>query len=167
MNNINQISKEGNNLRKKSRKVDPTSLETKKLIKKLKETIEENDNALAIAAPQIGINKRVSVIKRYRSKEENISIPGIILINPKIISKSREKIEAEEGCLSVAEPELRALVSRAQTIKVKYQNSEGQTKELTAEGLLARVIQHEIDHLNGKIFLDRANPETIYQVNQK
>ncbi len=166
MTKINQIT-DSDNLKKPSEKVQPTSKETKKIVTEMKETIAEMDNALALAAPQIGINKQIVIISKFKSEEENIDIPEIVLINPKIVSKSKQRTEAEEGCLSVAKPELRGQVSRHRSVKIKYQDQEGNWQELEAKGLLARIIQHELDHLEGKTFLDRADFNTIYQVDNK
>lgn len=79
----------------------------------------------------------------------------IIVINPEIIYKEGE-IKFQEGCLSV--PEYSAEVRRAEKIKLQYQNIDGLTKELSADGLLAVCIQHEMDHLDGKLFIDRLSP---------
>ena len=102
------------------------------------------ENGVGIAAPQVGTNKRVIIVDAGDGPTP--------FINPKIVSRSRQKIESEEGCLSV--PGLRGLVSRPQKIKVEYLNRSGDQKILNAEGFLATVFQHEYDHLIGKLYTD-------------
>jgi len=163
MSKIKQIT-DSDNLRRPSKTVRPDSTKTEEIVIEMKKIIDRINNALALAAPQIGINKQIVIINKFCSEDNKIKIPSMTLINPKITNKSRDKSIAEEGCLSVAEPELRGQVSRHNSIKVKYQDQKGSWQELQAEGLLARIIQHEVDHLKGKVFLDRADYSTVYQV---
>ncbi len=161
MTKIIQIS--DSRIRKKALAVKKITPEIKKLVSEMKQSTSDKDNALAVAGPQLGINKRLVVIKKYKNKKKKIDIPAMVLINPKIIKKSKQETEAEEGCLSLAKPEIRAQVSRADQVTIKYQDLSGQKQTKQAQGLLARIFQHEIDHLNGKVFTDRANPTTIHQ----
>lgn len=111
---------------------------------------------IGLAANQVGLLKRIIVVDtdyNEEDKPENRKNP-IILINPEIIYREG-KISTEEACLSV--PEYVADVERAEKIKVRYQDIDGLTKELSAEDLLAVCIQHEIDHLEGTLFIDRLN----------
>jgi peptide deformylase len=163
MNKINQIT-DSKNLREKSKEAKPNSKETALVIDKMKEILEKKDNGLALAAPQIGINLRIIVISKYQEKEQNISIPNLTIINPEVIEHSEETTTLEEGCLSVAKPEIRGKVDRYKSIKISYRDPEGKKKELVANDFLARIIQHEIDHLNGVVFIDRADPNTLHQV---
>lgn len=107
-------------------------------------------NGLGLAAPQIAISKRLIVVD---ISEEVGGIGPIALINPKIIWKSKNKETCEEGCLSF--PEVSAKVSRPATIKVQAIDVESNIIEFEAEGLFARCIQHEIDHLDGILFPDK------------
>jgi len=150
-------------IRKKALVVNKITPEIKKLVSELKQSISDKDNALAIAGPQLGINKKIVVIKKYIDKEHGIAIPSMVLINPEIIKKSKQENSLEEGCLSLMAPEIRGQVSRANRVIIKYTDLSGQEKTKQAQDLLARVFQHEIDHLNGKVFTDRSNPTTIYQ----
>ena len=114
------------------------------------------DRGVGLAAPQVGILKRVIVIDAEQSEdEEGHHQRGnpICLINPEITSKSEETIFFCEGCLSV--PGQSADVERHQKIKVRYINKAGQTLEIEAEDYLAVVLQHEIDHLDGILYIDR------------
>tara|TARA_B100001250_G_scaffold51407_1_gene40176 strand:- start:1620 stop:2090 length:471 start_codon:yes stop_codon:yes gene_type:complete len=99
---------------------------------------------IGLAAPQIGINKRVITID-----EEG---KALMMVNPKITWRSTEKCLFDEACLSV--PEEHGEISRPKEIKVKFQNIKGKYKHWRLEGLLARVVQHEIDHLDGILFVD-------------
>lgn len=106
---------------------------------------------IGLAAPQVGISKRLIVVDTdYPEGDKN----PFILINPVILEREGEEI-MEEGCLSL--PGLRTEVKRAYKILVKGYDINGREIEIEAEGLKARVIQHEIDHLDGKVFIDRVN----------
>ncbi len=101
---------------------------------------------IGLAANQINVQKRIVVIDTSEDKSE-----PLIFINPEIMSEQGER-EHEEGCLSV--PEAYEMVTRADTVRVKALNRNGEPFELNADDLLATCIQHEIDHLNGKLFVD-------------
>src|ERR1700712_2667785 len=103
---------------------------------------------IGLAAPQIGISKRITVIDvSFKERPED----KLALINPVIRDKSGKQVE-EEGCLSL--PEIREKVQRAAWVKVRAQNVKGETFEVEGEELLARALQHEIDHLDGILFID-------------
>jgi len=132
-------------LEKKSEKIkDPLDSKIQKLIKDMLRTMKEH-NGIGLAAPQIGKLLQLCVI------EEN-GIPHI-LINPKVTSKSKDCEIAEEGCLSF--PGKFLPISRHTKIKVRYLNKEGEKCKIKADGLLSRALQHEIDHLNGKLFINK------------
>ena len=137
-------------LRKKSREVPLVDDRIRMLMDDMVETMYANDG-VGLAAPQVGILKRVIVID---VEDGNI----YKMANPKIISESGEEA-AEEGCLSV--PEKRGLVVRPMKVVVEYTDENNQAKKLEAEGLLARAICHEIDHLNGVLFIDRVIDDKI------
>lgn len=103
---------------------------------------------IGLAAPQINISKRITVIdvSFQKNPEEKI-----VLINPEILDREGKQVE-EEGCLSL--PDIREKVSRASWVKVKAQDVTGKWIEVEGEELLARALQHEIDHLNGILFID-------------
>ena len=107
------------------------------------------EEGVGLAAPQVGVSKQIAVVNHEPENEKTL----IKMINPIIVSKSEETGSLEEGCLSV--PGIRGNVIRSVAIEVHYQDETGEKNELRAEGLLARIIQHEVDHLNGVLFVDR------------
>jgi peptide deformylase len=112
-------------------------------------------NGAGLAAPQIGLRERIIVIEVRKTElfPERPESPLYVMINPEIIEASKEHEEGWEGCFSV--PGLVGLVPRSKTIKVKYITSDGIERVETFEGYLARVVQHECDHLDGFVYLDR------------
>jgi peptide deformylase len=104
---------------------------------------------IGLAAPQIGVNRRVAVIDLSVSTDPNALI---VLVNPVILEASGEQKE-EEGCLSV--PDLAEWVVRPDRVRVRAADAAGQVREIEGTGLLARALSHEIDHLNGVLFIDR------------
>jgi peptide deformylase len=104
---------------------------------------------VGLAAPQVGIAKLVAVVNPEPEEQKSL----LKMANPRIIWTSKETEAIEEGCLSV--PGIRGEVVRHLKIKVAYQDETGKERTLEAEGLLARIIQHELDHLNGVLFIDR------------
>jgi peptide deformylase len=105
-------------------------------------------NGIGLAAPQIGKSIRLCVIDL-----EHVGLPPFALINPKITSRSFRKIEMEEGCLSI--PGVFGIVKRPEKISVSAMNLDGKLTKFKADGLLARVIQHEVDHLDGILFTSK------------
>ena len=104
---------------------------------------------IGLAAVQVGILKRVIVIDLSKDGEKK---EPIFIVNPEITSKSKELISYEEGCLSI--PNQFAEIKRPSSCKINFLNYEGKKSEIDADGLLATCIQHEIDHLNGILFID-------------
>jgi len=104
---------------------------------------------IGLAAPQIGISQRLTVIDVSFKKNPD---DKVVLINPEIIEREGEQYE-EEGCLSL--PDIREKVKRAAKVKVRAQNVRGEWFEIEGEELLSRAFQHEIDHLDGVLFIDR------------
>ena len=103
---------------------------------------------VGLAAPQIGSNKRISVIDISVGEDES---KKIVIINPEVISRDGKQT-GEEGCLSI--PGFREPVTRSEKVKVRAQNEKGETIELDGDELLARAFEHEIDHLNGIMFIN-------------
>ncbi len=122
---------------------------------KLRELVDDmftsmyDAQGIGLAAPQIGISKRLTVIDVSFQKD---SAKKIVLINPEIVEKSGRQVE-DEGCLSL--PEIRDRVLRAAKVKVRAQDAEGKTFEVEGTELLSRALQHEIDHLDGILFIFR------------
>ncbi len=131
-------------LREKSLPVKEITPEILNLIRDMAETMYAT-SGVGLAAPQIGVSKRIMVID---GEEDGL----IVLINPIIVKSEGEAIE-EEGCLSI--PEVYSKVKRSLKVTVKALNENGEPIELTKEGLIARTLQHELDHLEGILFIDR------------
>ncbi len=115
-------------------------------------------NLVGMAAPQIGVGLRIFVTEIRKTKfRKNINEldPLRVFINPRIIKKSKKIVAGYEGCGSVAHADLFGAVPRPDAVTVSAFDQNGFAFTLTAKGLLARVIQHELDHLDGKVFLDR------------
>jgi peptide deformylase len=133
-------------LQKKTAKIrDVKSPEIKELILDMLETMDNTENSVGLAAPQVGKSVRLCVIKLDRKTH--------ILINPEIKAKSWRKVIEEEGCLSF--PGQYIPVKRSKKVTVKAQDRGGKLITITAEGMLSRTLQHEIDHLDGILFIDR------------
>ena len=135
-------------LRKVSEPVSSVNTEIKNLMDDMLETMYAAPG-IGLAAVQIGVLKRIIVIDLSKDGEKK---NPLFIVNPEITFKSNELISYEEGCLSI--PNQFAEVKRPNKCNIKYLDIEGNKKELKAEGLLATCIQHEIDHLNGILFID-------------
>ena len=133
-------------LRKKSQKViDFNARETKKTIQDLKDTLIACKEGLGLAAPQIGINLRIFAL--------DIKNEILIFINPEITHFSSKKSLEEEGCLSV--PGITGKIKRANKVVMKYYDENGKKHKIKAKGIIAQAFQHEIDHLNGILYIDK------------
>ena len=154
---ILRVTKYGENiLRQKLKPVDFKTIEP--LLPKLLKDMEETCLAVrgvGLAANQIGLDYSLAVILIPESDEENAPLKRYVIINPVILSKRGEKLE-EEGCLSL--PGLWAEVKRATDVTIKYLDENGQEQVKRARGLLAKAFQHEVDHLDGKLFIDLVDP---------
>ena len=134
-------------LRQKSQNVENVNDDTRKLMDDMLDTMYAAPG-IGLAAIQIGVPKRIIVIDLAREKEKN----PLYFVNPQIISKSTNNSTYEEGCLSV--PGQFAEIDRPNQCQINYLDYNGKQQELKAEGLLATCIQHEIDHLEGVLFID-------------
>lgn len=154
---IKKVIQVGNPIiRSKSKKVVIYSRENQVIIKNLIDSMRYH-GLVGMAAPQIGINERifVSEIRKTKIRKQKDLDPVRVFINPKILSYSREKVFGYEGCGSVAASGLFANVKRSRSVTIEAFNEKGKKIELRVIGLLARIIQHEVDHLEGRVFLDR------------
>lgn len=133
---------------------DVHSTETRQLIAALEDTLATTAG-VGLAAPQIGVSKRVIIVasKPTSRYPKAPLMEATVMINPAFTPLSDAKIKDWEGCLSV--PGIRALVPRFREIRIHYIDQQGKTIESTLEGFVARVFQHEFDHLEGKVYLDR------------
>jgi peptide deformylase len=111
---------------------------------------------IGLAAPQIGVNARLIVMDCAKREDEEATPQPIALVNPEIIWSSDEAREHEEGCLSI--PEIYAPVTRPEAVTVRWTGLDGTGRETTMNGIWATCVQHEIDHLNGKLFIDYLGP---------
>lgn len=147
------------------------SKETKKLAKDLTDSMRYG-NLVGIAAPQIGKNQRIFVteirntnLRKVDSNKE--ADPLRVFINPRLLSVSQKTISGYEGCGSVATAGIFGKVSRPSSLVVQAYDLNGKVFKLKAKGLLARVILHELDHINGKIFLDKlSDTKTLMSANE-
>jgi peptide deformylase len=143
---------------------DIASATIKKVIKDMRAALHsyksEGFTGVAIAAPQIGVPLRIFLVEdtsTTREEDEEL-LPSLVAINPKIIKLSRTKTLLSEGCLSV--PDEYGKVTRSTHTTLRAYDEEGREYERGASGLLAQIFQHEVDHLDGILFIDRA--EEIY-----
>ncbi|OQA05150.1 MAG: Peptide deformylase [bacterium ADurb.Bin374] len=142
-------------LRELSEPVQAIDDDLRTLVKDMFETMYKN-NGVGLAAPQVGINRRFFVI--------DTGDDPMVFINPEIVSQSGKET-CEEGCLSL--PGLRENVTRAKKIVGRATDLDGKLFEIEAEGLMARAFQHELDHLDGVVFIDRISKARRLQIRQE
>ena len=145
-------------LRKKAVPVVKVTAEKRKFIDDMFETMYAC-NGVGLAATQVNVHERIIVIDT--SEEKNTPI---CLINPEIIEKQGEE-KSEEGCLSI--PGFFETVERAETVKIRALNQQGEAFEMDVDGLLAVCVQHEMDHLEGKLFVDYLSPLKRQRIKKK
>ncbi len=137
-------------LRERSRQVESFDGELRALAEEMIDSMRTGEG-IGLAAPQIGVRLRVIVVEADAVGEE--ALEPRVLVNPEIVEFSDTEVAYEEGCLSI--PEVRADVVRPDEIRLRYRTLAGEPVEERAAGLYARVLQHEIDHLDGRLFIDR------------
>jgi len=150
-------------LRKKTSKVTEVDNKTIELIKNMFSTMH-NANGIGLAANQVGADKAIFVVDISALEDYEDSKP-MAIINPKIVERSEEKIKMEEGCLSI--PEIRAEIERPKEIIITYQDVDLKEHTIKAGDVLARVMQHEYDHLQGILFTDYFTPEDKKKIKQQ
>lgn len=136
-------------LRQPAKRISKIDDEIRTLARQMLQTMYSEDG-IGLAAPQVGVNKQLLVVD---CELDNPDAPPYILINPTITRSSSDSCVIQEGCLSI--PGVYLDVTRPEEIEVSYKDEQGRPRQLKASGLLARVIQHEMDHLNGVMFVDR------------
>ncbi|MDE0358312.1 MAG: peptide deformylase [Gammaproteobacteria bacterium] len=139
-------------LRRPADPVDDVDDKVRALVRDMFETMYDA-KGIGLAAPQVGISRRVIVLD---VEEESGESNRVALVNPRLTSRTKKKDKQTEGCLSI--PGVEAVVQRPVSVVVDGTDPEGQGVRLEAEGLLARALQHEIDHLDGVLFVDRLSP---------
>jgi len=135
-------------LREKAKEVKSIDKETVTFMEDMLETMYAN-SGIGLAANQVGILKRIVVIDVSETRD---GTEALFMVNPEIVWSSEKTFKYCEGCLSL--PDQRADVIRPQSIRVQYLDKQGKSQELEAEDLLSQCIQHEVDHLNGVLFID-------------
>jgi peptide deformylase len=130
----------------------PLSLVNQKLIANMAATVQKA-KGIGLAAPQVGQSLNLIIINL-----EHLGLPVFALLNPKVVSASKVNTKMEEGCLSI--PGVFGLVSRPKTVHVKGFTIDGQEIEFKADELLSKVVQHEIDHVNGVLIIDKISKYT-------
>jgi peptide deformylase len=155
-------------LRKKGERIEAVTPEIKKLVADMFETMNEN-HGVGLAAQQVGVAKQLTVIdvREVTDRPSTLEIDGqpadvasimpLVLINPEV-TPAGEAVKGGEGCLSF--PEVFAEISRPATVDVKAIDAKGKPIAFRCGGLLARAVQHETDHLNGLLFIDRMDKKT-------
>jgi peptide deformylase len=168
-----QIGEEA--LRQKSRQLGPEEIrsnEIRQLIEFMHETLRDAPG-VGLAAPQVGVGVQLAVIEdlpeyskamtpEQIAERERIPVPFHVLINPRLAPVGDEKAEFFEGCLSVNG--YTALVPRYRRVKVECVDEHGQPRMIEASGWYARILQHEIDHLNGVVYVDRMYSRTLMTI---
>ena len=153
-------------LRQTGRRLTPEEIALpaiQELIGHMRDTMRDAPG-VGLAAPQVGLPIQIAVIEdraeyltgiapELLAERERRAVPFLVLINPDIVEYSDETVEFFEGCLSVAG--FSALVKRSRRVRVEYLDEHGQPQRLEASGWFARILQHEIDHLNGRLYIDR------------
>ena len=146
-------------LRQPAKRVAKVDNGLRDLVRKMLQTMYSEDG-IGLAAPQVGIHKQLLVVD---ADPENAAAPPLVLINPKITDYSDELAAGQEGCLSI--PGVYLDVVRPAAIEVSFKDETGKPRKLKVDDLVARVIQHEMDHLNGVMFVDRV--ENVIALNQE
>jgi peptide deformylase len=141
-------------LRQKAQEVEIFDEDLADLVDDMIETMREAPG-VGLAAPQIGISKRIIVVEYGDEEDDSFPKQLYVMVNPEIIKQSKDTIPGIEGCLSV--PGLVGKVSRSSVVTVKGQDIHGKPIKIRAQGWLARIFQHEIDHINGILYTDRAD----------
>ena len=139
-------------LRMRAKEVDDVSDAVAELVERMTKLMQEA-RGVGLAAPQVGVLRRVLV---YQTSDDE---PVVALVNPSVTAGSEEQETVDEGCLSLGAASVVVPVTRAATITVEALTPDGAPVTVEAEGLEARVIQHELDHLDGVLIIDRTSPE--------
>jgi peptide deformylase len=138
-------------LRTTSAPVERVDDDLRRFLDDMLETMYEAPG-IGLAAVQVGVPRRIVTVDVARREDENATPNPMFFINPEIVHASDERAVHEEGCLSI--PEYYAEVERPAAIRIRYLDRDGKLQEMDAEGILAVCLQHEVDHLNGTLFID-------------
>lgn len=149
-------------LRRKARKVNNFGPELQTLIDDMVETMRVAPG-VGLAAPQVGVSQRVIVVEFGDEEDEEAPAKLYTVVNPEVARFSNDLVTAVEGCLSI--PGFVGEVERSESVTVKGQSRHGQPMRLKASGWLARIFQHEIDHVNGILYIDRS--EKVWKIEEE
>jgi peptide deformylase len=149
-------------LKKKARKVSEFGPDLQRLIDDMVETMREAPG-VGLAAPQVNVSMRVIVVEFGDEEDEEIPAKLFTIVNPEITRQSQETVMGIEGCLSI--PGILGEVERSSSVTLKGFNRHGKPIRIKANGWLARIFQHEVDHLDGVLFVDRA--EEVWMSEEK
>ena len=161
---IDIVQKGADVLREKAKEIPLSDIGSpfiKGVIRSMHEALASRDDAVAIAAPQLGhpirmfmVSKRVFIAEAGETEEKSVGAEDVVFMNPVITKRSRKKVEADEGCLSI--DGWYGKTKRSEKVTLRAYDEAGDPIERGASGLLAQVFQHEVDHLNGILFDDHA-----------
>lgn len=138
-------------LRQPAKRVSKVDNDLRDLVRKMLQTMYSEDG-IGLAAPQVAVNKQLLVVD---ADPEDATTPPLVIINPKITRYSDELAKGQEGCLSI--PGVYLDVVRPAAIELSFKDETGKPRKMKVDDLIARVIQHEMDHLNGVMFVDRVD----------
>jgi peptide deformylase len=146
-------------LRKKTKRVSSIDKSVKKLIADMRETLHAEPGRVGLAAPQVGVSLRITVICLPEAEDAKEKNEDIVLINAEIVRRKGQRL-VNEGCLSI--PGYIGEIYRSEAVTAKGLDSKGKQIRIKGEGLLAQALEHEIDHLNGVLYVDRLeSPEAL------
>lgn len=165
---IREIRKIGDPvLRKKAKKVEKVSKDTQKLLDDMIATMRKA-KGMGLAAPQVGISQRIAVVEVEKEDAGQADAGETVLyqlVNPEVVKQSEDTWEHQEGCLSI--PGWRGDVERPNKIVVRALDRDGNRIKIEAEGMLARALMHEIDHLDGVLYIDKlVSPDRVWRVDE-
>ena len=150
-------------LRRKAHKITDFDKNLQTLIDDMIDTLRDAPG-VGLAAPQVGVSERLIVVEYGDDEDESVPKKLYVVVNPEIVQASEEKVEGVEACLSI--PRVMGEVERNTDIVVKGQNRQGKPVKIKVNGWMARIFQHEIDHLDGVLFTDRATKVWRAQENE-
>lgn len=149
-------------LRQKAKKVKVFGPQLRQLANDMLETMRA-ENGVGLAGPQIGVLQRIFVAEIPEDEDDPNSGKSFVMVNPEIVKRSEEMEEGQEGCLSI--PGWYGLVNRHRSIEIKARTVTGKPIKMKVSGFLARVFQHENDHLDGVLFVDHiTEPEKLWRI---
>lgn len=142
-------------LRKKAKAIDPIDDDVRTLAADMLDTLAKA-KGVGLAGPQVGASLRIIVVHPPPPASDEKREEPQVYVNPEIVEKGGKTVPEEEGCLSI--PEIYDIVKRPDRVKIRALTLEGKDIEIEAEGMLGRIFQHEIDHLDGVLFVDKVGP---------